>query len=141
MRDGDGSEGSGDRSVEVNYLSASRRRRRRRSVGCAASCASYSCKRAPDAQPLASCFSEKSFSPQRCHWADHIALLRPLWLQGRQFLFRFCVVPKLGHLPRTLRSDEPPMMAIWERADSYAPAEMQCYAASPVSGFLKLGFA
>ena len=57
-------------------------------------------------------FREKFMATKVSHWADHIALLRPLSLQDRQLLFRFCVVSKLGHFPRTLRSDEPPMMAI-----------------------------
>ena len=38
---------------------------------------------------------------------------------------------------RTLRSDEPPMMAIWERADSCAVAEVQCNAASSASSLVE----
>ena len=83
-------------------------------------------------------FRERFLATKLSHWVDHVALLRPLSLQERQLLFRFCVVPTLGHLPRTLRSHEPPLMAIWERADSYVLAEMQCYAASPAPSLVEL---
>jgi hypothetical protein len=83
-------------------------------------------------------FRSKFLAAEVSQWNDDIALLRNLPLQHRQLLFRFCVYTKLAHLTRTLRSDEPAMLELWKRADSYSDAELQSYLASPVPGLVEL---
>ena len=79
-------------------------------------------------------FCKKFLESKLSEFNGRFALIRGLPLQQRQLL-RYCFVTTLIHLTRTLRSDDPSIMEVW---DALVDAELASPLTSPVEGLVYL---